>query len=100
MNSFCVENVITGQFFCIHTTLKFIALEVGPVSWESDFYLEAPEAQLSMIFLKKKTPSRFLFSVLCTCGKGTLKEITFRGYAGESSKKAADKGKEREKWRH
>lgn len=98
MNSFCVENVITGQFFCIPTTLKFIALEVGPVSWESeDFCLEAPEAQLSMIFLKKKTPSRFLFSVLCTCGKGTLKEITFRGYAGESSKKAADKEKEREK---
>lgn len=50
-----------------------------------------------MIYLKKKTPNRFLFSVFCTCGKRTLNEITFRGYAGESSKKAADKGEERDK---
>lgn len=99
MNSFCVENVITGQFFCIPTTLKFdIALEVTEVCESEDFYLEAPEAQLSMIFSEEENPKQIsLFSVLCTCGKGTLKEITFRGYAGESSKKAADKEKEREK---
>lgn len=70
MNSFCVEKMITGQFFCIHITLKFIALDVGQVPWESeDLNPKAPGAQLCMIYLKKKTPNRFLFSVLCTVVK-------------------------------
>lgn len=47
MNSFCVEKMITGQFFCIHITLKFIALDVGQVPWESeDLNPKAPGAQL------------------------------------------------------
>ena len=50
-----------------------------------------------MIYLKKKTPSRFLLYVGSTYSKRTLNKITFREYAGESSKKAADKREERNK---
>lgn len=36
--------------------------------------------------------SRCLFSLLCTCDKRVLNEITLgRGYVGESREKAADK---------
>lgn len=47
---------------------------------------------------EEENPSRCLFSLLCTCDKRILNEITLgRGYVGETREKAADKGEERNK---